>query len=219
VKVLVIGATGRTGRRIVEVLHEQQIPLRALVRDRGKGQRWLPEGTELVQGDLGDRASLDAALAGCTVAICAAGATPSLDFTEPYRVDYLGARQAIEASQAAGLEQFVLVSSLCVSQFFHPLNLFWLVLYWKLQAEIDLKRSGLTYTIVRPGGLLEEDNGEPLQLAPADTLFNGRVPRRKVAEVVVQALFQPAARNRVLEVIATPERSPASWDELFAGIG
>ncbi len=217
-KALVVGATGRTGRRIVEVLHEKQIPLRALVRDVEKGKALLPQGIELVPGDVGDPASLTAALADCTVLLCATGATPSLDFTAPYRVDYLGTQNLINGSQAAGIEHFVLVSSLCVSQFFHPLNLFWLVLYWKLQAEIDLKGSGLTYTIVRPGGLLEADNDEPLQMAPADTLFEGRIPRRKVAEVAVQALFQPAARNRVVEIITTPTAAPATWEELFAGV-
>ncbi|NJL01542.1 MAG: NAD(P)H-binding protein [Spirulinaceae cyanobacterium RM2_2_10] len=217
-KALVAGATGRTGRRIVEVLHEKQIPLRALVRDLDKGKQELPAGIELVQGDVGDRASLEAAIADCTVLLCATGASPSLDPTGPYRVDYLGTQNLIAVSQAAGIEQFVLVSSLCVSQFFHPLNLFWLVLYWKLQAEIKLKSSGLTYTIVRPGGLLEESNDEPLRLEPADTLFDGRIPRRRVAEVAVEALFQPAAQNRVVEIVTTPDVPAMTWEELFARV-
>src|SRR3712207_9021731 len=38
-------------------------------------------------------------------------------------------------SREKGIQQFVMVSSLCVSNFFHPLNLFWLILVWKKQAE------------------------------------------------------------------------------------
>lgn len=33
-----------------------------------------------------------------------------------------------------------------------PLNLYWGVLFWKKQGEQALQRSGLDYTIVRPGG-------------------------------------------------------------------
>jgi uncharacterized protein YbjT (DUF2867 family) len=35
----------------------------------------------------------------------------------------------------------------------NPFNLFYGLLWWKKQAEQVLQRSGLPYTIVRPGGL------------------------------------------------------------------
>lgn len=218
-KALVAGATGETGSRIVAQLLKRGIAVKALVRDPTAAQAKLPEAVELVTGEVGNRASLEAALADCTVLLSATGARPSLNPTGPYQVDYDGTKNLVDAAKAAGIEHFVMVSSLCVSKFFHPLNLFWLVLYWKKQAEAYLQRSGLTFTIVRPGGLKNEDEDpRPLVMAPADTLFEGSLPRMKVAEVCVEALFEPAARNRIVEIVAQEEVTPRTISELFTAL-
>lgn len=112
-----------------------------------------------------------------------------------------------------------MVSSLCVSRFFHPLNLFFLVLYWKQQAEAYLQASGLTYTIVRPGGLKDDDtDSRPLVMAPADTLFEGSVPRLKVAQVCVEALYLPQSHNKIVEIVAQENANQQSFETLFAGV-
>lgn len=59
----------------------------------------------------------------------------------------------ISAAKQKGVQKFVLVSSIGADDLANPLNLFWGVLFWKKRAEQELQRSGLTYTIVRPGGL------------------------------------------------------------------
>jgi nucleoside-diphosphate-sugar epimerase len=141
--------------------------------------------------------SLQAAIGDSTVVLCATGATPSFDPTLPYRVDYEGTKNLVNVAFANNIEQFVLVSSLCVSQLFHPLNLFWLILVWKKQAEEYLQNSGLPYTIVRPGGLKNEDNELPIMMQSADHLFEGSIPRLKVAQVCVEALLIPSARNKI----------------------
>lgn len=216
-KAFVAGATGRTGQRIVKELVEQQIPVRALVRNLEKAKEILPSEVELVAGDVLNASKLQEAIGDCTVVFCATGAAPSLDITGPYQVDYQGTKNLVEASKAKGIEHFILVSSLCVSQFFHPLNLFWLILYWKKQAEAYIQQSGLTYTIVRPGGLKDEDNADSIVLSSADTLFEGSVPRTKVAQVCVEALKQSQAKNRVFEVIAKPDAVKLDWEQLFSG--
>ena len=217
-KAFVAGATGQTGRRIVKQLVEQNIPVRALVRNLEKGQQTLPSEAELVTGDVLDPQSLKAAIADSTVLLCATGASPSFDPTGPYKVDYEGTKNLVDVAKQQGMEHFVLVSSLCVSQFFHPLNLFWLILVWKKQAEDYIRQSGLTYTIVRPGGLKNEDNQDAIVMKPADTLFDGSIPRSKVAEVCVEALSTPAARNKIVEVIAKPEATQPSFEQLFASV-
>jgi len=162
--------------------------------------------------------SLAAAIGDSTVLLCATGASPSLDPTGPYKVDYEGTKNLVDVAKIKGIEHFVMVSSLCVSQFLHPLNLFWLILVWKKQAEEYIEKSGLTYTIVRPGGLKNEDNPDPVVMSSADTLFDGSIPRTKVAQVCVEALSQPSARNKIVEVVAKPEASGKSWEQLFVGV-
>ncbi|UBF24218.1 SDR family oxidoreductase [Kovacikia minuta CCNUW1] len=217
-KALVAGATGQTGRRIVQELVKRGISVRALVRDRETAASILPPGVELVTGDVLQPASLVEAIGDCTVLLCATGAAPSFNPTGPYQIDYEGTKNLVDAAKAKGIEHFVFVSSLAVSRFLHPLNLFFLILVWKKRAEEYLQQSGLTYTIVRPGGLKNEDNSNPVRMSSADTLFEGSIPRTKVAQTCVEALFIPSARNKIVEIVAQPDSPSQSFEELFASV-
>ena len=217
-KVLVVGATGQTGRWITNQLSSEGagFDVKAMVRDRSKAD--FSEVVEVVVGDVLKPETLKSAIADCDAVICATGAAPSFDITGPYQVDFVGTKNLVEATRAAGIKRFVIVSSLCVSKFFHPLNLFWLVLYWKKQAEKYIVKSGLTYTIVRPGGLRSEDSGEAIVMAGADTLFDGGIARAKVAQVCIAALGEPAAENKIVEVVTSSDAVEQGFSELFAGI-
>lgn len=217
-KAFVAGATGETGRRIVQELVKRNIPVRAMVRNLDKAREILPPEAELVVGDVLQPESLGVAIGDSTVVLSATGASPSFDPTGPYKVDYEGTKNLVDVAKTKEIEHFVMVSSLCVSQVFHPLNLFWLILVWKKQAEDYLQKSGLTYTIVRPGGLKNEDNPDPVVMSSADTLFDGSIPRTKVAQVCVEALSEPDARNKIVEVVASAKTADQSWDQLFASV-
>jgi uncharacterized protein YbjT (DUF2867 family) len=217
-KAFVAGATGETGRRIVGELLGKGIPVRALVRNITSARAILPAEVELIEGNVLDPVSIATAMGDSTVVLCATGAKPSLDPTGPYQVDYEGTKNLVNVAKSKGIDRFVFVSSLCVSRFFHPLNLFWLILWWKQQAEQYLKTSGLNYTIVRPGGLKNEDNSNPVVMSQADTLFEGSIPRQKVAQVCVESLTIPQASNKVLEIVSTATATAKSWEDLFASV-
>jgi uncharacterized protein YbjT (DUF2867 family) len=217
-KAFVVGATGETGRRIVQELVRRNIPTRAMVRNLEKGKEVLPTAVELVVGDVSNPQSLREAIADSTVLLSATGAAPSFDPTGPYMVDYIGTKNLVDVAKETGIEHFVMVSSLCVSRIFHPLNLFWLILLWKKQAEEYLQKSGVPYTIVRPGGLKNDDNSDAIVMSGADTLFEGSIPRAKVAQVCVEALLESSARNKVVEIVAKPEALVKEFSDLFASI-
>jgi uncharacterized protein YbjT (DUF2867 family) len=220
-KVFVAGATGATGQRIVAELCQRQIPMRVLVRDINKAREIWPLGNELVELVAGDVGSVDAlvqAIDDCTRIVCATGARPSLDPTGPYQVDYIGTKNLVDAARAKDIQHFSIVTSLCVSKFFHPLNLFWLILYWKQQGENYLRASGLNYTIIRPGGLKNDEASGILVMSKADTLFEGSIPRQKVAEVCVESLSQPAAVNKVVEIVCQSTAIGKDWPTMFANV-
>ncbi|PZO40127.1 MAG: epimerase [Shackletoniella antarctica] len=218
-KAFIAGATGATGSRIVTQLVDRGVPVVAFVRDAAAARGKLPIEVTLVEGNVTDKESIRGAMAGCTVLLSATGARPGFDPTGPYQVDYEGTKNLVDVAQEVGIEHFVMVSSLCVSRFFHPLNLFFLILYWKQQAEAYLQASGLTYTIVRPGGLKDDDtDSRALIMAPADTLFEGSVPRLKVAQVCVEALYLPQSRNKIVEIVAQENANPQPYEALFAGV-
>jgi uncharacterized protein YbjT (DUF2867 family) len=217
-KAFVAGATGQTGRHIVTELVKRNIPVRALVRDLESAKKILPSEAELVRGNVLFADTLAEAIADCDVIICATGAKPSLNAMEPYLVDYIGTKNLVNAAKAKNIKHFAIVSSLCVSKFFHPLNLFWLVLFWKKQAEKYLQNSGLTFTIVRPGGLLNYEKIGGLVMSGADTLFEGSIPRTKVAQVTVEALFEDAAKNKLVEIVVGADSPDRPMTELFAKV-
>ena len=217
-KAFVAGATGQTGRRVVAELIKRNIPVIAIVRNLEAGQKLLPPEAELAVADVLNPESLQKAIGESTVLICATGAKPSLDITGPYQIDYQGTKNLVNIAKQGNIQHFVLVSSLCVSEFFHPLNLFWLVLYWKKQAEEYLQESGLKYTIVRPGGLKNEESTQPILMSSADTLFDGSISRTKVAQVCVESLDRTEAANKIVEIVSKPDAPDLSWPELFAKV-
>jgi len=217
-KAFVAGATGQTGRRIVKQLLDRGIEVRAFVRDEVKAREILPEGVDLVTGDVLQVQTLKDALKGCTVVFCATGAKPSIDPTQPYLVDFEGTKNLVNAAKAEGVEQFVLVTSLCVSKLLHPLNLFLGILVWKKWAEEYLQRSGLTYTIVRPGGLKNDDNDDRIVMKGMDSLFDGSIPREKVAQVCIESCLDVKAKNKILEIVASKDADEKSMTDLFAAV-
>eukprot|EP00899_Mesostigma_viride_P010782 jgi/Mesvir1/19705/Mv09968-RA.2 len=165
-KVLVAGASGRTGREIVRQLRAEGATVVALVRNAVKARSLLPPDTAVVEADVYNYQAVARAFGDCNAVICATGAASFTDLTAPFKVDYEGTRNLVALAKRAGVKQFVLVTSIGVSQLLSPFNLFGGILFWKKQAEEDLQRSGVPYTIVRPGGLKSElRNGEKVRNA------------------------------------------------------
>jgi cation transport ATPase len=52
----------------------------------------------------------------------------------------------------------------------------------------------------------------------ADRLFEGSIPRTKVAQVTVEALFQESAQNKIVEIVTSPDTSDRPIAELFASV-
>jgi len=216
----VTGASGKTGWRVVQEALRQGLQVRALVRPGSELPEGI-EGAEVVRLKLGDTEALHRALSGCDALVIATGARPSVDLTGPLQVDALGVRQQIEACKAVGLQRVVLVSSLCAGRWRHPLNLFGLILVWKRVGERWLEQSGLQWTVVRPGGLSEREEGlEPGQeqegvvFSDADQQESNSIPRRLVARVCIEALRDPAAIGRIIEITSSstqPRQSLQGW--------
>ena len=216
----VSGASGKTGWRVVQEALRQGLAVRALVRPDSQLPPGL-EGAEVVRLKLGDTEALHQALSGCDALVIATGARPSIDLSGPLQVDALGVRQQIAACKAVGLERVVLVSSLCAGRWRHPLNLFGLILVWKRVGERWLEQSGLRWTVIRPGGLNEREEGlehgqerEGVVFSSADQQESNSIPRRLVARVCLEALHSPAAEGRIIEITSSPQQPPqplAAW--------
>lgn len=228
--VFVAGATGQTGKRIVKELLLQGYEVRAGVRDIAKAKDALPkdDNLELILADVtGGPDLLARAIAGSNAVIVATGFRPSFDLTASWKVDNTGTKNMVDACKQRGINRMVLVSSIlangaAVGQIFNPayivLNIFGLTLIAKHQAEKHLRKSGIDYTIIRPGGLKNEPPSGNILLAKEDTLFEGSVSRDIVAKVAVDSLSIPEASSKVVELVSKPDVPAKSIRELFANL-
>ena len=217
--VVVAGATGGTGRALVRNLQDQGYEVRAFVRDTAKARVVLGDDVEYVQGDVRDIDSIRPAMAGATYAISSIGAGRSDPENGPEQVDFGGVKNLAEAAAEANIKQFVLVSSSGVTQEDHFLNkVMNNVLLWKFQGEEALRNSGVPYTIVRPGGLINAPGGtEGLVFAQGDTTA-GRINREDVALICIAALDNPAAIGKTFETYSTEEAGGNDWTAMFSAL-
>jgi uncharacterized protein YbjT (DUF2867 family) len=217
--VLVAGATGRTGQATISELTRKGYRVRAFVRDIDSAKEKLGIQIEFAVGDVRDRESIDAAMHGVSAVISAIGAGRGAPENGPEFVDYGGVKNIVESAADAQVKHFVLVSSMGATQEDHPLNeMFNNILIWKFKGEEVLRKNGIAYTVVRPGGLTDEPGGESALLFQQGDSGEGRVSRADVARVLVDALRLPEARGKTFEVISGVGSAPTDLRGQFAAL-
>ena len=251
--ILVAGATGGVGQLVVAKLLEKNLSVRALTRNKSRGQRPLIPTEQMFNnkvniavGDLRYPDTLSSAIENVSHIICCTGTTafPSQrwDFANffhaknsPKIVDGEGVKNLILATPK-NIKRFVFVSSCGVlrkdSLPFNILNSFG-VLDAKLYAENTLKNSGLPYTIIRPGRLIDgpytsydlntllrakTDGKKAVVIGTGDTL-NGETSRIDVANVCVECLNYELTINQGFDIINSGKRPEViDWQQLFSQI-
>jgi uncharacterized protein YbjT (DUF2867 family) len=212
--VLVVGATGQTGRHVVAAATRQGLNVRALIRDADRAREVLPDvtATEIVIGDLSDPDTLKDAVVGVDAVIFAHGANSYGDDEVFQRVDYGGVANVLRALQGRPV-RVALMTSINVTR---PDNgTYQGLLDWKRRSERLLRASGLPYTIVRPGWFQSGRGSDGLILRQGDG-GSGSVSREQTADVLVRSLVSDAAVGKTFELFAADGPAPADWDALFA---
>ncbi|KGG12387.1 MULTISPECIES: SDR family oxidoreductase [Prochlorococcus] len=206
-KIAISGASGKTGYRIAEEAIKNNYKVLLLIRAGSV----LPESLlseEKVEISIFSKESLDQALQNCDSLIIATGARPSIDLTGPCKIDARGVSNQVESCKRVGIKRIILVSSLCTGRLIHPLNLFGFILLFKAIGEKALQKSGLDWTIIRPGGLNEqEDNLKNLSIlyTEANTQEEGYIPRRLVAKSCIEALKTQESINQIIEITSSKD--------------
>lgn len=205
--VVVAGATGRAGRLIVQELLKRGYRIRALMVPPFEA----PEtsgltGVDFAQGDLGWLPSLEKAMEGAQFVISAIGSKKPFSKQENDKVDNMGNQNLARAAKARGLKQIVLISSIGAGNSRAAVSLMYRlpmasVLKAKSRSEDFIRTCGIDYTIIRPGGYTEEDISDEVAFGEGGKI-TGRVKRAQIARVCVEALENPAMKNRTFEVVA-----------------
>lgn len=228
--VLVIGA-GQTGVPLAEILDNRGYAVRVLVRDAAK-DHGLPTAATVVAADATKPETLGPAFKGVDYVVSTIGAGSPTGPNNPEAVDYKGVANMADAAKAAGVKQFVLMSSIGagIEDPNFPLNKgFGMVLKWKGKGEEHLRKSGVPYTIVRPGGLLNEDGGRPCKPGQVGIAFfpgkemrptppETRICRAEVAMVMESALGNPDALGKTVSMLKDPKGKPETWRAGWAAL-
>jgi NADH dehydrogenase len=204
--VLVAGATGLLGSRIVKQLLAAGQPVRALVRDRTRALQQHPDlqRAELITGDLKDPMSLRVACEGATRVISTANAFMQKGDNTPDRVDVAGTRALAEAAREARVHRMLYVSAVVAE----PNSI---VDYYrsKYAGQEAVRASGVRYTIVRAPAFM--DVWAEIVLAKARTggaamvFGDGKRPVNFIAvddlaRIIVALMQDPAAENQVVDL-------------------
>jgi len=225
---LVVGSTGLLGSEICRRLAAKGKAVRALVRstsDQAKVEALKEYGTEIVVGDVRDRASLDAACQGAVSVISTVSAVPfsyQPGENDIQTVDLEGLTNLIDAARAAGVQHFVYTS------FSGQIDLDFPLSRAKRAVEKRLKDSGLTYTILHPSFFMEVWLSAALGFdaanAKAQVYGSGKNPISwisflDVAQFAVDSLDNPVARNATVPMGGPQALSPFEVIRIFEEVG
>ncbi len=158
-KILLIGSSGNIGGKALKILlkHGKASSITAFDKKEPKIKE-LPSSVKVLSGDQADITNADAVrngMKGNTIAVCAIGVprftAPGEKKLTPYELEQAGVQNIVDAAKKEGVKQIIYISALGVARGdkipeFHIAHLA------KRNAENILKKSGISYTILRPSG-------------------------------------------------------------------
>lgn len=211
--VAVLGATGRTGKRVVDVLIAQGHAVRGISRNAVKQER--RDGVEWINADVREPKSLQSALKGVDAVVYSVG----IDFTKSqaqdlYDVYHTGVEAAANAAQKMGVKRFVLQSSVGRVRLGDLPPEYRASMDSKAKGEAALKAAGIAYTIVRTPGVWDRPGGEfgimllQTELPPGGPYM---INRDDIAAVLVECATTDAARNKAFTILNALTFEVNSW--------
>lgn len=192
-KIVIFGASGRTGRELVKQALEQGHLVTAFVRTPEKIADLKHQNLNLAQGDITDASAVERAVSGREAVLSALG-SPTLKANTTLSD---GTRNIVRTMQNRGPRRFICETSLGVgdsygqpgfffTKIFTPLLLRHVFADKEVQEKI-IKESDLNWIIVRPGSLT---NGlrTGVYRHGLDKNISGRISRADVADFMLKQL-------------------------------
>ena len=200
-KVLILGAHGNTGRRVVRLLRDEgrHLPL-AMIRSPDQKAVFDEMGVATVLGDL--EYPIDHAVRGCQAVIFAAGSGPKTGKDKTVLVDHLGAVRSMVAAAMNGARRYIMLSSYRAD----PASDSAIRHYHRakgladqfLVTQAEVIPESLDWTIIRPGGLTDDPGSGMVTLQPGET--GNKTSRQNLATALAASLDEPATIGKTYEL-------------------
>lgn len=202
-KVLLLGATGRTGKLILGQLIAQGYAVNAIVRDKTKVEI-SAAGLTVMQGSTLDEALLKLAIQGCDAVISALNVARNNDFPwsalrTPERLMSETMEKVIRVANKAGVKRVIVLSAWGVNETLNDIP-WWFkftiqhsnIKYGYLDHERQeklLAQSNLNWTAIRPVGLINSKADKKVRVfLDNKTKPSLMISRKSVADFTVQVL-------------------------------
>ena len=215
-KIVIAGGHGKIARILERHLAGRGDVVVGLIRSPEQAADLREAGAEPVVFDLeqGTADELASILRGADAVVFAAGAGPGSGAARKDTVDRGAAVLLADAAEIAGVNRYVMISSMGASKGGAGIQDEVFAAYQdaKQAADEDLMARRLDWTIIRPGALTDEP-GTGLVTMARET-GHGSVPREDVARVVCAVLDDPATAGLVTEVITGPNRVAVALADL-----
>ncbi|WHY56230.1 SDR family oxidoreductase [Peribacillus simplex] len=201
-KVFVVGANGQIGKYLVDLLKDSpDHSVRAMVRKEEQSKHLEKNGIESAVVSLtGSVDEIANAAKGCDAIVFTAGSGGSTGADQTLLIDLDGAVKTIEAAENLGINRFIMVSAFQANNrenWNEAIKPYYVAKHY---ADRALLQSNLNYTIIRPGGLVNEPGTG--NVAAAEELERGSIAREDVARTILASLTEENTYKRSFDLIS-----------------
>ncbi|WP_421418523.1 SDR family oxidoreductase [Pseudoalteromonas lipolytica] len=210
-KTLIIGASGQIGKMTTQKMLAQEHEVVALVRDKSKLTDIEHPNLSIVEQDLEN--DFSRALTGVQQVIFSAGSGDATGADKTLLIDLWAAVKAINYAVDAQVEHFIMVSSIGADDPDGIESSIKPYLVAKHMADEHLLHSGLHYSIVRPGTLLNESASGLFTINRPATRQDAVINREDVADALVYIASHKPDKSQLFELF----NGDKPLDELLAG--
>ena len=191
--IAIIGATGKTGRVLVQQALDKGHQITVIVRDPNR----LPQPTtklNIIAGNFDNKGALQACLKDQDAVYCLLG---SKDLYKNTGVRTAGTRAIIEAMETTGVQRLVVMSAMGVGESWKNLSLFNKFLFAAFMPaarqdhedqEALVKSSSLEWTIIRPSGLVNTPEVSSYEAGPDIRSKTSQISRSNVADFMLKVV-------------------------------
>lgn len=204
-KVAIIGANGKVGSKLGRILaHRGDEPV-GFIRKADQAEQLEAQGIQTVLADLIETSAEEFSqlLISCDAVVFSAGAGGAGEELTT-AIDGQGLVKIAKAAEMAGVRRFLLVSAFPdAGRDKEPTASFEHYMKIKRQSEVDLVKTALDWTILRPGTLTDQAGTGKVNLGY--TLMYDTISREDVAAVLAELLKHPETAGQILEVVRGEE--------------
>jgi uncharacterized protein YbjT (DUF2867 family) len=205
-RVLLIGGHGKVARHVSRLLVDRSHSVTAVIRNPDHAADVTADGATSLVADVEgmDVDALAHVVQGHDVVVWSAGAgggSPS----RTYAVDRDAAIRSMDATAAAGVDRYVMVSYFGSGpeHGVPPDDPFFPYADAKTAADAHLQASSLAWTILRPSRLTDDPPTGRIETSRTGAT-RGSVPRADVALVVAEVVQRPGLAGKVIEFNTGP---------------